>query len=504
MKKTVVFLAAALCLITAAQVFGGGQGARPAASGGAKETTLTMINRVNADVVIDNNPLIKFIREKTGFNIQLEAPPINNYNDRLQIIMASGDLPDLVYVWSLDQNYIRWAEDGLLVPIEEQANKYPNIKHNITPELFEAARIPSTGLAYGVPRTNIINHTGTIINTQWLAKLGMKAPTTIDEFYEYGKKVATGDPDGNGRNDTYLLSPIANVWGSVSGVILNAFLPTVQFGAPDFDGQYKIREKMNGYYPYLDFMRKLYAESILDPEYFINKIYADRDKAIQGRIALFSGHQGNIPENPLLNNNGALDKFDLVPPIKSSDGKSRNYVYPAIWGVWALPASSKKTEDALRFLDWGNSPEGLEVFWFGIKGQTYNSYDLKTRILDQTDAQRSALQTISSSYMTVSFAYEGLAGAVSSNQKILNYYNTSLDNYLANVQEASIPTVNFPEWDAFRANNPDLITRKEELENKYVIGDISQTELRTFINNEWLPKSAQYEAAYLKLMAARK
>jgi ABC-type glycerol-3-phosphate transport system substrate-binding protein len=503
MKKKALVWVVGLCLM-AAEVFASGaqSAAQAPAAGGQPQVALSMVNRVNVDVQIDNNPIFPYIKEKTGFAIELEAPPINNYTDRLQIIMASGDLPDLIYIQSLDQSYIRWAEDGLLLPVDDLVKKYPNIMHNVTPEMFELVQIPSTGLAYVVPRPNKVNRWGMIINKQWLAKLGVKAPTTIDEFYEYGKLVATKDPDGNGQNDTYLYSPPS---GSVfqTGAIMDAFLPS-SGQVPDFDGVYKIREKMNGYYPYLEFMRKLYAEKILDPEYFLNKVYDDRDKTLQGRVALFVGHDTNVTENPLLNNNGALDKFDFVPPIKAADGKSRNYVGAPVWGGWAISATSKHVEDALRYLDWGNSPDGYETLFFGMKGQTYNSYNLRERKVDQTDAQRNLWQRISSSYMTVAFAYEGKGPSVSTLPAVTDWYNKNLESYLANVVEISVPTIKLPELDVFNANNPDLITRKTELENKYIIGEISQDELKAFINNEWIPRYAVVETAYLKAVAARK
>ncbi|MDR0450562.1 MAG: extracellular solute-binding protein [Treponema sp.] len=500
--KGKVFLVILLCLCGAALVFAGGQRSGPATAGGS-EITLTMINRVNSEVNLENNPLLRHIREKYGFNIEVEAPPINNYNERLQIIMTSGDLPDLVYIWSLNQNYVQWAEQGILRPVDDLVKNYPNIMHNISPEMFESVSIASNGLAYGVPRTNKVNRWGFAANVRWLKQFGMNAPTTVDEFYEFGKRVATGDPDGNGQNDTYLLSPDGSPF-PVSGLIVEAFLPGPVFGAPDFDGVYKIREKMNGYYPFLDFMRKLYAERILDPEYFINKTYGGQEKMLQGRVAMSDAHDSGIPQSSIMSNNGAFDFLDFFPPVKASDGKRRNYVTPAVWGVWGLPVSSKKTDDALRFLDWGNSPEGFEVLYLGVPGLTYNSYDLKNRKVDQTEDQRKLWATVTSSYMTVSFAYEGVFAFCSNDDKINDYYTRSLNNYTSQVEDILVPSVKLPEWDAFQANNPDLVTRKAELENKYVIGEISQNELRNFINNEWLPRSAQYEAAYLRLMAARK
>ncbi|GHV03984.1 lipoprotein LipO [Spirochaetia bacterium] len=497
MKRCVLFAAVVLCLT--AQVFAGG--GSQSTSGNANEVTLTMVNRVNADVVIDNNPLLKYIREKFGFNIQLEAPPISNYNDRLMIIMASGDLPDIIYTWNFDENYQKWAQDGLIHPVNDLVKKYPNILHNVTPEMFEAALVPATGKAHAIPRPNAINHNGYVANTQWLAKLGVKAPTTIDEFYEYGKKVATGDPDGNGRADTYLYSPVGSVF--TDQVIMGAFIPNLLFGAPDFDGVYKIREKMNGYYPYLEFMRKLYAEKILDPEYFVNKMYDDGQKVRQGRVALYTNKPSNMADG-ILNNNGAFGTYDVFPGIKAADGKVYNYEGVPTWGGWMLPVSSTKTGEALRFIDWANSPEGFTALALGIPGQTYNSYDIKTRKIDQTDDQRSLLAKMSSSYMTIANTYEGDPAYISNNPVIAEYIQERLTDYQSKVNEVMVPPIKNPEWDVFLQNNPDLNTRKLELENKVVIGDISLDEFKAFINNEWLPRSAAYEATYLRLMAARK
>jgi hypothetical protein len=71
------------------------------------------------------------------------------------------------------------------------------------------------------------------------------------------------------------------------------------------------------------------------------------------------------------------------------------------------------------------------------------------------------------------------------------------------VEDIPAPSIKLPAWDAFQANNPDLITKKTELENKYIMGEISQNDLRNFIDNEWLSRAAPVEAEYLKLMAAR-
>jgi putative aldouronate transport system substrate-binding protein len=386
--------------------------------------------------------------------------------------------------------------------VNDLVKNYQNIARNITPEQLEVPMVPSTGLSYAVPRTNKINRWGVLYNERWFKKLGFTAPTTLEELYEYGKAVAAGDPDGNGQNDTYLLSPDGTPWDA--NPLVDVFLLSGQFhSAPDMDGAYKIREKKAGYYPFLDYMRRLYAERILDPEYIVNKTYGGRDKTMQERVAMVNGHDSNVPQDLIQNNNGAFDFINFYPPVKGQDGKRRNFVAPPVWGGWGLPESSKKTQDALRFLDWGNSPEGFEALNCGVPGLTYTSYDLQSRSITQTPEQAKLAPTVTSSYMSVSFAYEGIFPYCSSDPRMNDYYNKTLADYLSKVEDIPAPSVKLPEWDAFQANNPDLITKKTELENKYIMGEIGQNDLRNFIDNEWLPKAAPAEAAYLKLMAAR-
>lgn len=97
--------------------------------------------------------------------------------------MASGDLTDLIYNCGTasngaDANYERW----------------------------DAVKSVNDGKIYIVPRTNIVNHWGYMINQQWLGKLGLKAPTTLDEFTDVCRAFAIKYPDGNGKNDTYGVS----------------------------------------------------------------------------------------------------------------------------------------------------------------------------------------------------------------------------------------------------------------------------------------------------------
>ena len=145
--------------------------------------TISVLNRVNAEIIFDDNPMLKAVEEKTGVTLEIEAPPISNYTDRLQLTMASGELPDLIYTWDFDQKYEKWANDGLILPLDEYIGNYPNLMANLNESQFNMARVGgSDGQLYAIPRAHTEATWGVIANQEWLDKLGVSMPTTQEEI----------------------------------------------------------------------------------------------------------------------------------------------------------------------------------------------------------------------------------------------------------------------------------------------------------------------------------
>ena len=131
----------------------------------SEPVTIRVFNRVNAQVVIENNPVLQEVERLNNVKLEYEAPPINNYVDKLQIIMASGDIPDLIYNWGTagngaDANMETWASNGLLAVLDDKIGNYPNLMSNITSEMWDAVKSVNDGKTYIVPRTNIVNDWG--------------------------------------------------------------------------------------------------------------------------------------------------------------------------------------------------------------------------------------------------------------------------------------------------------------------------------------------------------
>ncbi|RTE08740.1 extracellular solute-binding protein [Paenibacillus whitsoniae] len=473
----------------------------------AAPVTIKMFNRVNAGIVLENNPIVTEAEKLANVKLSIEAPPINNYVDKLQVLMASGDLPDLVYNWGgADTNMETWAKNGLLTPLDDQIAKYPNLMKNITKEMWDGVKSVNDGKTYIIPRPNVVNHWGYLINQQWLDKLQLKAPTTLEEFTNVCKAFAKNDPDGNGKADTYCVSfsnpTLGNnsIWNA-SNFLASAFSLPIVNGAKDKDGTYKIREKMSGYIPYLTYLKQLNDEKLIDPEFLINKIYVDQEKQNQGKVGIIYGHQYAVMAN-LSKDKESDKKLTYHAVLKDSQGVASDWVVPATWGGWMIPKSTKNVDAVLKFLDWGNTTEANTLFQIGVKGQTYDSYDAATKKIVRTADQSAKLATLTSTYMTIANAIDGSAATIegADTEERLAKYKTQSDDALKQMKVINIPAVRSPK--ILNLNNaiPDLVKKKDDQEMKYITGAISLQQFQDFLDKEWYPATADAEKEYVDYM----
>lgn len=469
----------------------------------AEPVEIHIMNRVNAQVDFTNNPLFAEIEKQANVKLVIDAPPINNYPDRLQIVMASGDLPDVVYNWGGgDANYQKWASDGLLADITDKIDNYPNLKSNISEDMWDAVKTDD-GKIYSVPKANVENHWGFTVNQKWLDKLGLKAPTTLEEFETVCKAFTTQDPDGNGQNDTYGLS---NVGPSIQ-FLGSAFNLSFYEGAKDTDGQYKIREKFTGYIPYMTYLRTLYEEGVFDPEFFTNKAYADKDKLLQNKVGFYGIHQvgvlGLVATLP-----GAEEIFSYYAPIKDDSGKANCYISLPMWGTWMISKDTKNLDAVLKFLDWGNSEEGFTLMSIGVKGVDYNSYDPKTKAIDRTTEQAQTLITKASSYTTVSYALNGQSAIIENGDTParLKVYTDQYNAMIKSVTDIRVPAVTAvtcPKLVNFGTTNPDETKTKDSTIIQYITGEITLEQFKSYLET-FYAVSADAEKEYVDYMNSLK
>lgn len=522
MKKTLAMLLAvvmvfALCACGATPATEAPATA-PAAEGTAPETAaseepieITAVLQLNPEIVLDDNPVIKMIEEKLNIKLIVEAPPQSSYGDRVKMLVSTGDMPDLVH-YGADIFAKQWAEEGLLLDVTDLIGDYPNLSKNISTEQMGDCAFLDDGRFYGIPRPNSYDKWGFIINTKWLEAVGMEAPTTVEEFVEVCRAFTTMDPDGNGADDTYGASLNAQQSSLDSGIwhLQNDFFSMAysisawHYGMPDVDGSAKLRCAKSLYPEYMQQLRDLYEEGIIDREFITHNAEENYEKLAQGRVGIVGCSQSNYTTNLIEKYSLNPDDFMYCAPLVLNEGDAPCYAMPpSNWMAYYVNANSspEKQDAVLRLLDWANSEEGFVAMQLGIAGVDYNSYDLETRTVDRTAEQAQGVTKVTSNMFGFANA---LAGAPAlqggSTPEMIQKWQKE-----AGAAEAATRKCYFgftKMLDTLGADHPDEVSALNILEVRYVTGEVSQDELLAYIKDTYLPTVADIADAFAAYMEA--
>lgn len=156
---------------------------------------------------INNNPWTRAYEQKFGVDVQTQwAVPPDQYNQRVNLMLTSGELPDY-FAASATQFQQLLDNDRLedLTEIYEQ-NATERVKQILTgggPLPMQAATV--AGRLMAIPNVTVAKEGAPVlwVRSDWLTKLGLPEPTTMQSLLQIATAFASQDPDGNGAGDTF-------------------------------------------------------------------------------------------------------------------------------------------------------------------------------------------------------------------------------------------------------------------------------------------------------------
>lgn len=305
---------------------------------------------------------IEEYKKETGIDLKIIQPVHNQYYEKLRLAFAAGDIPDVIEI--AESSFVQYANEGAFVDLTKYIKASPTLKKAM--KGFNAYKIK--GKLYGVPKEA---PTGpiTYIRKDWLANLGMKAPTTWSEYYNVMKAFTHNDPDKNGKNDTYGATAPGPSGDSPISLANNYYRDFYQNANPNF---YLKRGKwIDGFSekamkPALERFRKVYQEKLIDPEIFTNKTSTCREKFNSGKAGIFTYWSGLWQvrlETDLQKNLGPSAKIMPIAPIKGSKYLAR---VPA---MHAVTTKAKNPEGVFKyFIDFSHDGgKGQMLFVHGVE-----------------------------------------------------------------------------------------------------------------------------------------
>lgn len=316
----------------------------------------------------NNNPYLDYIREHTGLKIQVTLPPLEGYTDKLNLIMSSGDLPDMINTsdTGLFSNYVK---QNVLMALDDYIDKYgPELKKLIPEEAWNQVRV--NGHIYAVPSLNEVQGTELMYaRKDWLDRLNLDLPTTLEEYTEVMRAFAENDPDGNGQHDTFGLSITENLGRTAP--FFGAF-GTQKDAWYERDGRLVYSGILPETRDALAFLAKLYQENLLDPQFPLNKQKNLEDKVISGKVGLYSAAWFDT-RNPIEKNKHKDPEAEWIPlpyPM-GPEGHQGTYTTSLVRSYNIVPAASSNPAGVIRFLNF-IAGEGQTTLKLGFENEVWS------------------------------------------------------------------------------------------------------------------------------------
>ncbi|UUZ96368.1 extracellular solute-binding protein [Paenibacillus sp. P25] len=125
------------------------------------------------------------------------VPPKGSEGEKLNLLLGSKDEIDL-----FQGNWDDYASKGAIIPLNDLLDKYgQDIKKAWPQEAWDYMK-DKDGKIWGIPRGVPAVHYPIWVRSDWMKKLNLKMPQTIDELEAVLKAFKEQDPDGNGKADT--------------------------------------------------------------------------------------------------------------------------------------------------------------------------------------------------------------------------------------------------------------------------------------------------------------
>ncbi|MGZ9583610.1 ABC transporter substrate-binding protein [Paenibacillus marinisediminis] len=360
---------------------------------------------------METNTYTKFLEEKTNIKIEWDLVPGNALNDRKQLMLASGDYPEVILQGGLTkEEQMKYGKQGVFIPLNDLIDQYaPNIKKAIEDISYLKQSITAPdGNIYALPQVNECFHCDNAlklwINKAWLDKLNLPIPTTTEEFYQVLKAFKEKDPNGNNKQDEIPLTGSDEMWvGNISAFLMNSFIVDdyTEKNAGTFlmvrDGKVDLVANKEEWKQGLLYLNKLYAEGLIDPAAFTQNADAIQQLAnrepdnVMGALtsALISYAYDMSDKQP------RHKDYVTIAPLKGPNGVQQSLNFAGI-GSSQFAITNKATKEqqiaAIRLADYLFTEEAIVLQENGPEGKGWKKAEPGEKDINGQQAKYAFIQ----------------------------------------------------------------------------------------------------------------
>ena len=339
----------------------------------------------------ETNDFTTYMEDRTGIHITWETIPEQAEEEKLNLVLASGDYPDVFFGLNFtdDKLALYGGEEELLMPLNGLIEEHmPNL--NAVLDEVPGARgtlASPDGNIYGLPSFNICYHCANAnkvwVYQPWLDALGLDMPETTEEFREMLIAFRDDDPNGNGLQDEIPFAGAIKSWhGTPDLFLLNSFVYTdinsrIDVSADRYIGLYvddgTIRTVVDteAYRDGLRYLNDLYSQGLIFPGSFtqdgqqlVQLVEGSEDPVVGVTAGGWGGIFASFGSERYRN-------FRPLAPLEGPNGVryTPTFLNEPMPGRMVISASCEYPEEVVKWADYLYSIEGTLRARNGVEGQ---------------------------------------------------------------------------------------------------------------------------------------
>ncbi len=320
----------------------------------------------------NENAFFQELEKRTNVHIEFQTVPQGS-TDAFNLMIASGELPDLIYGPGAYQDGMdAGIDDGIYLDLTPYLDTYLSNYNKLRTQSTEIERNSTTDSSriaalYAIYQSPQPPWMGLMMRKDWLDDLGLDVPRTVSEW----ETVLTAFKEEKGAYAPLALCGSLGFYGQgfdiASGIFTGSFL--------NIDGKVSFNDTSDKMKEYLTVLADWYKKGLIDPDFMTkqNAFFVDTAMVTTGQTGVFNSMYTMADMYKAASEDPNFELIAVNGPIPDS-GEEGNIGFAStmIGGAgMAISADSKNKEIAMKWLDYIFSEEGSLLANYGVEGDTF-------------------------------------------------------------------------------------------------------------------------------------
>ena len=301
---------------------------------------------------------------------------METYTEKLDLAMASGSAPDMFMIHGTEAAK-RYVDQDLLLCIEDRWGDYPNIpKYLDNEDVRNSITYSSDGKLYTAVKkySSPVYFFALLARQDIMDNLGLEYDGTLESLTELMRamKEETGSYAFTFRHGGNFFF---NMWASIFGVQMDTLSWNTE------DGRYEFQGENGRLFNELTWLKQLYDEGLLDPEYALNTTEMWEEKMTTGQASTTIDYfvrceqttNAVLAEDP----NSSFELRAIALPVTEDGYKPATYAFSAVDAQFqvGINADTQYPDVCMQIMNYLYSDEAIIANNYGEEGVTFNYVD---------------------------------------------------------------------------------------------------------------------------------